>query len=311
MSKNMKQLIFIILTFSFSIVGSACTQNQEEVMSSKKEISSKQLIKLLAKGKDVLLVDKIILDDLDFVEVGEGTEELKNVYTHYIYSSIVFKNCQFKGKVITHRLGKKILHRSFFMKNLSFIQCVFEDEVAIQQSTVQGITNFSESVFNKKVSLETSVFQSNVFFDKVTCQNEARFQNALFQQDFSSIESFFYQLVSFQRTTFKGNTTCSSVEFHHNVDFGLTVFDGPFLFNYNKLKLKSNFNKINCRGKFECLNTTFEKEATFKEAIFLQKVKWANNKNTQLDFSETIFLQNSIGDLKIDSTQTIQILIKK
>ena len=311
MSKNMKQLVFIMLTFSFSIVGSACTQNQEEVMSSKKEISTKQLINLLEKGKDVLLVDKIIIDDLDFVKVGEGIEELRNVYTHYISSAIVFKNCQFKGKVITHQLGEKILHRTFFMKNISFIQCIFENEVAIQQSTVQGVTNFSESVFNKKVSLETSVFQSNVFFDKVTCQNQACFQNALFQQDFSSIESFYYQLVSFQRTVFKGNTSCSSIEFHHNLDFGLTVFDGPFLFNYNKLKQKSNFNKINCRGKFECLNTTFEKDATFKEAIFLQKVKWANNKNTGLNFSETIFLQNPIGDLKVDSTNFVKIILKK
>lgn len=295
-----------MLLIALFISAFACTNTQQKMdeiqliereLSSKKEIESSKIIKLLSRGKDIVLANKKIIGDLDFTKIGIGTEELKGVYTHYITASIVFKNCEFKGKIISSHLSKQILHRSFFMKNITFMQCVFEDEVEIKQSTIQGICNFSESVFNRKLSLETSVFYANVFLDKVTVQEGGRFQNIICYQDFSCIKSHFYAMTSFQRAILKGNIMCSSTEFHESVDFGLITVYHDFLFNYNVVPAKISFNYMNCRGKFECLSNKFSEMIRVRHTVLEKKVKWAKNTTTKSpNFSETIFYQRPIID---------------
>ncbi len=308
----MRKNIFTVLLTSLLISAFGCIEKQQQVeevqklqneLSIKKEIEASKLIKLLAEGKDIILADKIIIDDLDFTKATSGAEDLKGVFTHYINSSIVFKNCEFKGKIVSYHLEKQNLHRTFFQKNLTFIQCIFEQEVEIKQSTVQGICNFSESVFNKILSLETSIFYAGIFLDKVTVQGGGRFQNVICFQDFSCMKSFFYAMTSFQRAVFKGNIMCVSTEFYESVDFGLTTMYHDFLFNYNILPAQVSFNYMNCRGKYECLNTKFGNRVMFQHAILEKKVKWVDNKIENIvDFSETTFYQQP----KIDTLELIQ-----
>jgi len=91
----------------------------------KKEINASEVIKLLKSGKDVQLVDRIIMDDLDFTAAGEPCALNTTLLQCETNSNIFFSNCIFIGKVTSNGRKEQSAVQSRFNKNLIFLNCDF------------------------------------------------------------------------------------------------------------------------------------------------------------------------------------------
>ncbi len=242
----------------------------------KKEIKASEILKLLKKGEAVQIVDKIILDDLDFVSAKEPFLMSNNTLQTEITSNIFFSNCVFMGKVTTNGQKEKFGITSVFKNNVSFVGCDFRGEVNFENAVIFGSVNFSKSIFRKNTSFNgIAIWSKDSYFSEVKAEDDFSMIYSSVLGNLYFINARFDKNASFQEISVKGKLSFNNATFQQSAGLDLIeVYERAF-FNY----------------------VTFEKEANFSNSKFFQTAEFVNAKfNAKGNFEKTFFLNTARFD---------------
>lgn len=208
----------------------------------------------LRAGQDIFIRGETFEEDVDFSEI----------LGHFIYSgdlsqatcnaNIVFEDCTFKGRLTGSKKNDKGWSSTFFDKNVTFVNCDFEDEVIFRKSVFQRGARFLSNTFFKDVNFEevsfrgAAVFQENHFFE------DTRFQNAVFHEPVTFFKTFFHRYAGFQGCRFYDHAQWSQIQILGYGDFTITEFDRDFIFNYAECPGKVIFDHSFFRKRAEWID---------------------------------------------------------
>jgi len=235
---------------------------------------------LIIAGQDVFIKDQTFNSDVDFT-LFEKNLISESVYQVRIVSSITFQNCTFNGKVIAYKRDESNnTTLTSFQSNLSFIGCIFNEEVSFRASSVLGRTDFTKSSFSKTASFEECTFFQNAYFRGSTYHEELRFQNAVFMQKANFLNAEFDATASFQHIIFHAEAQFSSARFMGYADFG----------------------SLSCNGNFYANNVEFADRAIFNNSFFGRQTElngisfnYCEIKNCRF-FGRVRFVETSVKD---------------
>ena len=256
---NRTTLFFVSLLFFISC--SAAT---------KKDMNASEIVRLLQKGGDVQIADKIIWDDLDFSNAKKLKAVSPGLLQADVEGNVFFVNCVFMGKVTS--LGKKgtLPVCTRFKSNLVFFECDFRGEVDFSSAIVYGAVNFCKSTFREKANFDQiAVWSKDSYFSEMKAEKE-----------FSMI----YSVV-------KGNLYFLNAAFAGRTSFQEIGVDGKLIFNNSVFKEKASFDLMSVREAAAFNYTTFEKGADFSSSRFLRTVGFVNANFVETGrFNKTYFL---------------------
>jgi uncharacterized protein YjbI with pentapeptide repeats len=279
LSKMMKIYLFIITV----LIVSTCASSN---LSPKRETFEN----LISEGKDVYFKDVTFENDIDFTQFEKNLIS-EGVYQVRIVSSVTFQNCIFKGKVITYSKDiDNTITLTSFQSNLSFIGCIFHNDVSFRASSILGRTDFTNALFLNTVSFEECTFFQNAYFRASSYHGELRFQNAVFMQKANFLNAQFDVTTSFQQATFNGEAQFSSTKFMGYADFGLISCHGNFFANYAEFADRAIFNNgfYNCQADF--MSISFKK-CEMMNCRFFGETRFLNSTVSQhLSFDDSFFL---------------------
>jgi len=269
---------YVLLLMAALTQLSCATQNA----SNNKDNNLKQLIQ---NEQHVYIENQTIDELLDFTSFFNTHLISEGVYQVNIKSSITFKKCIFNKSVNAFRKmenGNIVL--TAFQGNVSFIDCIFMDDVNFRGSSIVGRTDFTGSSFNKSANFEELNCHENAFFNKCVFEESLRFQNAFFNQKANFMNTKFYGTVSFQSSLFNSESQFSAATFYKYADFTLIDCRGKSLFNY----------------------TEFMDKADLSHSIFLQDFDFISTKNKTTHFNSCRFLGNvRFNKMEVSSTLSI------
>lgn len=260
----MKHFILVLVVL---VQISCATQNS----SSNEDNSMKNLIK---KELPVYIENQTIDETIDFTSFLSTHLISEGVYQVNIKSGITFKKCIFNKPVNAYKKlenGGAIL--TTFQGNVSFIDCIFKEDVNFRGSSIYGRTDFTGSRFNSDVNFEELNCHENAFFNQCIFEGASRFQNSFFNQkaNFMSIEC--YDTISFQSILFNSELQFSAGKFFKYADFTLIDCRGKVLFNYAEFKDKANFSNSIFAQDFDFVNT-LNHTTSFNNCRFLGIVRF-------------------------------------
>jgi hypothetical protein len=256
---------YLILLFAIAFHSSCATQN----ISQQKGTNLSQLIK---NHQDVYIENQTFEDEIDFTSflkkhlVSEGVDQV------HIQSGITFKNCVFKKPVRSFVSTESQVTLSHFEKNLTFLECTFEDEVNFRGSQINGRVDFTKSTFRGVANFEETRYQQNAFFNWCKFEKEHRFQNSFFLQKANFMNTEYVDNASFQSSTFNAELQLSASKFYKYADLSLIDCRGNALFNY----------------------TEFWDRADISNAHFGQNFSFVSAQNQRTNFGRTKFMGTSV-----------------
>ncbi len=272
----------IILSVIIFNVSCATGKNNNKEMS---------LTALIKAGKNVVFEDKAFNSDWDFTAELERVAETEGMDRVYVASAITFKKCTFKGKVVAMVNGASGGGvSSYFQKNVSFINCIFEEEVNMRAATFLAVCSFQGSSFLKGANFEECTFMNDAYFNDTKYREETRFQNITAMKKSNWMKARFESNVSFQGATFYNDAQFSTAEFQKYADFTVSVFQNNCFFNYCKFGPQAIFNSSSFSHRVEMLSSSFQK-IEMRTCLFVLPPKFYQNEITgTIDFSKSIFV---------------------
>lgn len=269
-----------------------------------KGITTQQIVDKIARQQPVLVENVTFEEDLDFTKLA-SFPETEAVNKVFISSPIFFKGCTFKGKVVAfkqngNRTSTTVCH---FEKNLTFLDCKFQNEINFKAASIVGVACFSKSQFNRTASFEECNFESEALFDHILFATEAYFQNVNFSKKSNFWQSIWTGVCYFQGSTFGGDASFQLSDFRTGLDFSLCTCHGLLNFNYANFGKKGIFD--NCRFKNQVeFNDSNLRDGSFAEALFDTKASFINLKSGSLSFKDAYFFtqppQISLSEAKTD-----------
>jgi len=259
----------------------------------KKEIKASEIIKLVKDGKPVQMVDKIILDDLDFTTSVEPYIVTANMLQCDIPSNIFFEGCVFMGKVTSNSKNEKTKSpvHSCFRSNLVFTGCDFRGEVDFNGAVVFGMVNFNRSVFRAKACFNNiAVWAKDCSFSEMNTEKEFMMISASFAGNIDIIGSVFSGNTSFQLTSVKGTLMFRNSSFKDRAGLDLMETGGDAFFNNVTFAKTANFSWSRFMNTVNFSNATFEDKANFEKTFFLNTVNFEGIDRTRLILTDTFFL---------------------
>ncbi|MBK8702501.1 MAG: pentapeptide repeat-containing protein [Saprospiraceae bacterium] len=207
----------------------------------------------LSKGKDVYIEHREIKEDLDFTAIAPTYTATPGARRAVVSGAVTFVKCQFKGKVTGYRSDPTGTENTatFFAKNITFIECTFEEEVNLRACTVNDLVCFTNCFFLKKAIFEEGDFKDNAIFSKSQFKGEARFQNIFFRKKADFLRTEFFERVNFQGAAFALDAQFSSAKSYKSVDFATVQFNGHTFFNYADLQGQAVFDDAWFKGRCE------------------------------------------------------------
>jgi hypothetical protein len=213
---------------------------------------------LIKSGEDVFYKDVTFDQDIDFTQFNKNLIS-EGVYQVRIISSVTFQNCTFNGKVTTYKKDNdNTITLTSFQSNLSFIGCIFNNEVSFRASSVLGRADFTNAAFFKGASFEECTFFQNAYFRASIYYKELRFQNAVFMQKANFLNAEFDTTTSFQQAHFHSEAQFSSTKFIGYADFGLISCQGNFFINYAVFYDRAIFNNAFYNSQADFNNVSFK-----------------------------------------------------
>ena len=255
----------------------------------RKEINASEVIKLLKSGKDVQLVDRIIMDDLDFTVDGEPFALNVNLLQNETTSNIFFSNCIFIGKVTSNGKKGAATIQSRFQKNLIFLSCDFRGDVDFGESVVFGMVNFSKSIFRENANFNNmSVWSKDSYFSEIKAEKTFSMIYASFLGNLYFMDAKFGQNASFQETSVKGSLSFNNAVFEERAGFDLMEIGGSAFFNYAVFEKNANFSFSRFFNTTNFVKTTFKEKGNFEKAYFLNTVRFE-----EVDMEKSLILTDT------------------
>ncbi|MCQ2219564.1 MAG: hypothetical protein MJZ33_13970 [Paludibacteraceae bacterium] len=243
-----------------------------------KDMKASEIIKLIQKGKDVSLNDKVIFDDVDFTDIEKYRVVAFPNMESRIPVNITFTNCVFMGKVLASTKKsidgskKKINVFTTFEKNLTFFSCDFRGDVAMDDMVVDGKLEFANSVFRENASFN-SLYVKGSHIGFLSMESE---------KDFSMCYARFLCDANFMGAKFKGRANFlgmnvmkvqfSNAEFGNEVDFSNSIFMGDALFNYINCASSIQFSFSKYYGDFDLIKSSCNGAVSFERSFFFGRV---------------------------------------
>ncbi|MDR3094388.1 MAG: hypothetical protein LBU62_07105 [Bacteroidales bacterium] len=242
----------------------------------KSEIRASEILKILKKGGHIQMVDKIILDDLDFTQASELFIVNANQLQCEINASIFFSHCIFMGKVTTNgRYTEKLPVQTSFKNNLVFSACDFRGAAHFDQTVVFGMFNFSQSVFRESASFNhVAVWAKDSYFSEMVAEKDFSMVYAAFAGNFHCLSARFAGNVSFQETSFWGKLVFNQSEFKGRVGFDLISVYGNAFFHHTKFEKFADFSSSRFLHTADFVNTVFGGKGSFEKATFLNTARF-------------------------------------
>ncbi len=212
----------------------------------------------LSKGKDVYVENQEIEKELDFTQLVSAYSLSPGTKRGIVGGSVTFIKCRFKSRVIAyHNDPGGAATATSFARNLTFVNCTFDEEVNFRACSVQDLASFSNCTFVKKAIFEEGDFADNAVFSQSQFQSDARFQNTFFRKraDFLKVE--FDQSVNFQGAVFTLDAQFGNLKSFKYADFSLVQFNGHAFFNYAECHGRATFDEAWFKGRTEFMQVKF------------------------------------------------------
>lgn len=272
----------------FAIIQLSCaTQN-----SPSKDDSS--IYDLMKRNQSVYMENQTIDDGIDFTSISNAHPISEGISQIKIQSGITFKNCVFNKSVLAFKKlenGNMIL--TAFLGNVSFIDCIFKEEVNFRGSSIYGRVDFTGSTFNSDANFEDFNCHENAFYNQCTFEGTSRFQNAYFNQNANFMNAEFYGITSFQSSLFNSELQFSAIKCVKYADFTLIDCRGKTFFNYAEFKEKADFSHAIFNQDFQFVSTVSQ-NTRFDACRFLGDTRFNETEMSSLTFSESYFLFQSL-----------------
>ena len=226
------RLVFLCLCVLFS----SCSHAEQ------KEIYAKDIIKQLAKGKNVTITNKIIMDDLDFTTVDNPQPLNSTLIQNVVKGNVFFVNCVFMGKVTACDDTKKIPIYTKFNENLVFQQCDFRGDCDFQMVIVMGTSSFAQSKFRKKANFDNFVvLGKDTYFSEIEAEDSFSMNYASFVGNFFIMDGKFQKDLSLQNATINGKLLANGLQCSANAEFDMISVHGRAIFNYSQVEKQASF----------------------------------------------------------------------
>ncbi|MDR2037000.1 MAG: pentapeptide repeat-containing protein [Bacteroidales bacterium] len=256
----------------------------------KKEIKASEILKLIKKDKPVHVVNKIIVNDLDFTVNSTPFIVNANSLQNEISSNIFFSNCIFMGKVTANGKQGTLPVSTCFRNNLVFTDCDFRGEVDFEKTIVFGMVNFSKSVFGENANFNSmSVWSKDSYFSEVKAEKSFSMIYASFYGNVYFLDARFEDKASFQESSFKGKLNFNNSIFLQGVGFDLMEVCGAAFFNYAVFENNVDFSFSRFLYTTEFINPTLKGKANFEKTFFLNTVRFEGIDTDRLILTETFY----------------------
>ena len=297
----MKKIFFY--SFLILILATACKNNTKQKIpdAGNKIIQASEINRKIKKGEAVLMRNAAILGDIDFTLAENSNIINSGQIKHYVNSSVTLYDCTIKGKVIACKKTKNFLEISKFNKNITFVNCTFQDTVDFSNSEFTELVNFSNSLFQNYVDFKSVgtgrgrfLFTGTHFikfskFDLMNIGGFSDFSNAVFDED-----------VLFQSSKFEYPARFAVIKFNKNAIFTNTKFYDDVFFNYSEFARSIKFNSSVFRGRTEFIKSKFNMISEFKNCLFLCETKFSDaDLKGILTFENSIFYISNPEKFKI------------
>lgn len=248
-------------------MGSACSHAEQ------KEIHAKDIIKLLEKGKNVEIANKIILDDVDFTLANHlqmfSNSQIQNV----INGNIFFSNCIFMGKITTNGSKDNFSIMTKFNENLIFQNCDFRGDVDFSNAVVMGSINFNKAKFRKTTSFNNMmVYAKDAYFSEIEAENSVSMIYACFNGNLYVMDGQFQSDLSLQNITVNGKLMASGLQCTAAAEFDMMSIRGRAIFNYAKFDKQASFIQSRFFDDADFVGTTFTENANLENTYFFGKL---------------------------------------
>lgn len=274
MEHIVKKLLLII---GMGFLVFSCSNAQEKKEKSVKEYSAKEIVKLLNKGKEVVISNAIIKDDLSFSEVEENDFTSPAGFTANVNVSIYFQSCVFMGDVKSvgkKKVGERSVDvKTHFGKDVTFMDCDFRKEV-----------DFSGAQFDRTINFSKTVFRGYTQFNDIYClgkknqwwelEADSSFMmcGASFLGDVNMMDAKFKKDASLQGFSVN-NLQISNIEVEEAFDLSKADIKGYLICNYGQFNGDANLSFGRFLGRTDITNSTFKKGFEIEKSLFYGQVK--------------------------------------
>jgi uncharacterized protein YjbI with pentapeptide repeats len=257
--------LFLLICFSFL----SCSSRDD------KSVSGEKIENSVKDGNDIYYEDVTITGDLNLVDLAGAVKASPSQLNVYVKGALVFKNCIFKGMLIGALKDKAgIYYSTTFLKNLYFDNCTFEDDVNLEEATINGFCNFLNCTFNKDALFNRIIFSQNAAFTR--CQ--------------------FMQTAGFQGCTFMGSTFFTGAHFTKACYFQNSSMYRDFAFNIIVSDAYTDFSAVNFLNNFMCNYGKFSRDVIFGNANFKARAEFVGSKFTNAQFDGGLFYGITLFD---------------
>jgi len=311
-NKKMTNKIVTIFTFiCYLFLNPGCTKAGVEG-----NVEASDLLKMLSKGKDIVMKEKIIKGDLNFTTLKEleHVESSKSISIS-ISSSIVFINCSFEGKLIGYNVKKidekhTVVYLTRFKENITFVNCEFKDVVDLNEIIVDGSLEFNGSNFHKTASFEGANFRGReIQFMETTFKDDALFNRVKFENTADFMRTTFTGNAGFQAAEFKGEVQFGVAKFQKYADFTNSEFSSGSFFQYAEIG-RGSFNGSIFRGRVDFSEIKFIGDIEMQRVTFYGKTKFSKSSiQSKFDLENSVFMMGKpeIKDLKKETNCKINL----
>jgi hypothetical protein len=260
----------------------------------KTEVKASEIVKLVRKEKPVHIVNKIILDDLDFSSGSTPFILNANVLQYEVVPNIFFTNCIFMGKVTSNGKQKNLPVNAVFRNNLVFTGCDFRGAVNFDRAIVFGMVNFSQSVFREEANFNNlTVWSKDSYFSEMNAEKNFSMVYAAVHGNLFFLNAHFGGNTSFQESTVHGKLSFNNGVFQDRAGFDLMEIGGSAFFNYAVFEKRVNFSFTRFLHTADFIHTAFKEKADFEKAFFLNTVRFDGTDPKDVLFNNTFVLKNS------------------
>lgn len=265
--------IYRLFLIFLCVLASACSHAEQ------KEIYAKDIVKLLEKGKNVEIANKIIMDDLDFTK-GNHFQMLSNSQIQNVISSnIFFSNCVFMGNITTNGSKDNFPIATKFNENLVFQNCDFRGEVDFSNSVVMGSTNFNKAKLRKTSSFNNMTINSkDAYFSEIEAEGSVSMIYTFFAGNLFLMDGQFQSDLSLQNITINGKLMANGLQCSAAAEFDMMSIRGRAIFNYSQFSKQASFIQSRFYDDVDFVETTFTENANLENTYFFGTLNMGDKK---------------------------------
>jgi hypothetical protein len=202
---------------------------------SQKNVEASNIMRDIKAGKAISYKNATIVGILDFTFMDEAMQKLPSK-----------KRNSWWGNNGNNEIKKLI------EVNISFIDCVFKDDVLAYIPDEDSGYTFTAS-FEDNVVFKNCNFKRKAMFKYSRFEKDAIFSGTSFYDDSTFKYAKFDREVSFKNTKFVEISTFKYAKFNRNVSFANSIFEDSAVFKYTQFNEGVSFN-----------NTNFEEDLNIK-----------------------------------------------